>query len=336
MSPKATVLALFLAFLVPSALLVALQQDCTNRAEPDKSILPGYFAGTGPVEVVGSAAAVRIVEARCLMRGLLYVCECLYGEGLTAYNRVIQFFSVWGALCLIYLTAARLMMPPVRALAAVLVAVVFVPWGFLSVSNQTSWPYDLPSLFFASLGLWAIVSRRFVLFAVTLVLGTLNKETVVFLLPAYVLAEWPLLPRKTLVARALGLAGLFLVTYEVPRMILACNHAPVVTVSAMDLDTPRWQQNLWHLVLVGHGTVLENVYLALSVHLLPVLRLSTLPWPLRAAYFAVPVLLLPIFFCGNIYELRLYNEIIPLGAVGTVFAFSRLFETFAAPDPTAS
>ena len=41
-----------------------------------------------------------------------------------------------------------------------------------------------------------------------------------------------------------------------------------------------------------------------------------LPWALKAAYWATPVFLVPLFLFANIFELRLYNELIPLGAMG--------------------
>ena len=40
-------------------------------------------------------------------------------------------------------------------------------------------------------------------------------------------------------------------------------------------------------------------------------------------YWAVPFLLLPIFFFGNIGEARYYNEIVPLGAVSAICLFAR-------------
>ena len=330
MSPsRKTVLALFLAFLVPSVLLVALQEDSTNQAAPANQILPGYFFGTGPRAVLGGASAT-IVKARCLVRMVLVLGGWVSGGRVGRCNEVVQLASVWGALCLTYLAAARLM-PPARACAAVLLAVVFVPWGYLKVGFATSWPYDLPSLFFAAFGLWAVVARRFVLFALALVLGTLNKETVVFLLPGYLLAEWGLVPRRTLLMHALILTGLFLVAYEAPRMVITGEGLPVFTASSMDADTPRWQYNVQHLLGQRNVSFFENIYWVFSIHLLPLFFLSALPRSLRAAYLAVPILVVPLFFCGNIHEFRLYNELIPLGAISTVFVVSRLLEASAGP-----
>ncbi len=334
MFSRKTTLGLLLAFVVPSLLLVSLQEDFTDRTAPNDEILPGYFAGDDLRDILGTAP-VSIVQARCLVRGVLTLCTWVGGSHLEAHNRAVQFASVWGALCLIYAAGARVL-SPAKACAAVLLAAGFVPWGFLSISYSVSWPYDLPSLFFAALGMWAILSRRFVGFALSLVLGTLNKETIVFLLPAYLLAEWPALPWKTLLVRGLILAVLFVAAYELPRMILQGHGSPVVTVSASDYDTPRWRTNVQSLLFKNRGTAFENVYWALSLHLLPLVGWRALPRSLRAIYLAAPALLVPIFLYGNIHELRLYNELIPLGALATVLVVSRKLDASAAvvSEPT--
>lgn len=320
MSPRNSHVWLLLAFAIPSALLASLQHDLTNHTWPSNLILPGYASGEVSKEMLTSAPAA-IVQARCLVRGLLLLCSVVGGPHLEGYNLAIQFLAIWAALALVYATAGRVV-PPFAAGAAVLLATTFVPWGFLAVGYTASWPYDLPSLAFAAFGTWAILTRRFGPFAVALALGTLNKETVVFLLPAYLFAVWPHLPRRTWLRQALVLTALFAVVYEVPRIVYTHQHLPTVTFSAYD-QGPRWFTNLGHLRFQIQGLPLENIYWAFTLHLAPVLGWRALPRGLRAIYACTPVLLVPIFFVGNLYELRLYNELIPAGAVGTAFVLWR-------------
>lgn len=322
---------LLLVLLIPSALLTSLQHDLTNHAWPANLILPGYAAGEVSREMLGTAPA-SIVQARCLVRGVLRLCLTVGGPHLEGYNLAVQFAAAWAALGLVYAAAARVV-PPFAAGGAVLLATVYVPWGFLSVGYAASWPYDLPSLAFAALGTWAILARRFVPFALALTLGTLNKETVVFLLPAYLLAMWPCLPRRAWLAQALILAAAFALAYEVPRIAYTRQHLPTATFSAYD-QGPRWAANLGHLRLHVQGLPLENIYWAFTLHLAPLLGWRTLPRGLRALYACAPVLLVPLFFVGNVYELRLYNELIPAGAVATVLVgWRRLAQPLASKEP---
>ena len=199
----------------------------------------------------------------------------------------------------------------------------YVPLGFLRVGYCISWPYDLPAMAFAAVGLWAILSRRFWLMASVIAVGTLNKETTAFLIFAYGLSAWPTLPKRTLFIQGLTLAVLFAVAYETPRLLLQADPSLVVTVSLDNGLTARWRDNLQHLLLRGgHGLVEENIYWALTLHLVPLVCWRTLPWGLRSAYLSTAAFFLPVFFFGNIYELRLYNELIPLGALSTVVVLS--------------
>ena len=314
---------LLLALAVPSALLASLQHDLTNHSWPANLILPGYAAGEVSKEML-TTAPVAIVQARCLVRGVLGLCLAVSGPHLVGYNLAIQFVAVWAALALVYAAAARVV-PPFAAGAATLLAATFVPWGFLSVGYTASWPYDLPSLAFAAFGTWAILARRFRPFVVALALGTLNKETVVFLLPAYLFAAWPGLPRRRWMAEAVILAAVFALAYEAPRMVYSHQHAPAVTFSAYDDAVPRWVVNLGHLRFHIQGLPLENIYWAFTLHVVPLLGWRTLPHGLRAIYLCAPVLLVPIFFVGNLYELRLYNELIPAGALGTTLVLWRRY-----------
>ncbi len=329
-SSRASHVWFLLALLVPSALLASLQNDLTNHAWPANLILPGYATGEVSKDMLGTAPA-SIVQARCLVRGMLEVCLAVGGPHLEGYNLAIQFAAVWAALGFVYAAAGRVV-PPFAAGGASLLAALFVPWGFLNVGYAASWPYDLPALAFAAAGTWAILARRFVPFMFILALGTLNKETVVFLLPAYLLAEWPRLPRRTWLAQASILTAVFALAYEIPRIVYTGSHLPTVTFSAYDTASPRWATSLGHLALRIQGLPLENIYWAFTLHIVPLFGWRMLPRSLKAIYACAPVLLVPVFFVGNLYELRLYNELIPLGAISTTLVLWRKLAVHTLPS----
>ena len=316
-----------LVLLVPSVMLVQLQHDATNHVPANIDLLAQYFTGHFRPQMFGSSAMETIVEARCLMRGLLMAAMALHPGGLRALafnNFVLQTAFVWGALGFIYTTARRHMAAG-WALAAALLAVVSVPWGFLIVGNQVSYAYDLPAMFFAALGVAAVTRGRFDWMLLTVAAGTLNKETVVYLIPAYVLAEWPSHPRKgKLLTQAAVLAVLFAVAYEEPRWLLQADHPQWATFTVfIEPGAPRWQENLIVLGLRAYGSEFQNVYWVMLLYLPGLVSFRRLPWRWRAVYLATPVFLVPIFLAGNIWELRLYNDLIPLGALSCAFVLSR-------------
>jgi hypothetical protein len=247
------------------------------------------------------------------------------GLDVETANLIIQAGFVLAALVVIHRSTASLA-TPAGALFASAVTVAFVPWGFLSVGFRVSYPYDLPAMFFSAAGLAAILSRRFDWLCAVVAIGTLNKETTVFLLPAYVLAERSHgLPRsqrvesRALFIRGLILAAIFAVAYEVPRLLLQSAQPMLITVhtASGDAANSRLWSNLNHLFHGEPGSFIQSAWWVAMLHVPPLMYWKRLPRALQAAYLATPVFIVPLFFFGNIYELRLYNELIPLGAMGS-------------------
>lgn len=58
-------------------------------------------------------------------------------------------------------------------------------------------PYDVPSLFFFCCGVYLLISRKYWLFYPIFILGTLNRETVCFLVLFYIAWEWFQTSRST-------------------------------------------------------------------------------------------------------------------------------------------
>jgi hypothetical protein len=319
MKPRARTVAL-LALMVPAAwMLAVLQADVTNVSDFSASVVQDYAAGTIGDHWTDGVPPI-IWKARVLVRGLILALVGVTGGRLSVEtaNVVIQAGFIAAALIVIYRSVT-----PVSAaggaLFAAALAVASVPWGFLSVGYRISYPYDFPALFFSAAGLAAILSRRFDLLVVVVVLGTLNKETTLFLLPAYVLAEWPRTgARRQLLWRTVILALAFAITYEVPRVLLQSTQPMLVTVYGKvgaGGDSRVWS-NLNHVLHGDPGGFMQSAWWVAMLHVPPLLFFRRLPWALKAAYFATPFFLVPTFFFGNVYELRLYNELIPLGAMG--------------------
>jgi hypothetical protein len=317
MAPTRRTIALVILALAAAWMLAVLQADVTNVTDFSASIVRDYADGTIGEHWTDGVPPI-IWQARVLVRGLILtvtaVAPHLTVEGA---NLLVQAGFLFGALVVIY-RATSLMATPAAALFASALTVASVPWGFFSVGFRVSYPYDLPAIFFTAAGLAAILSRRFDLLVAAIAIGTLNKETTVFLLPAYVLAEWRTDSARVVITRGLILAAVFAVAYEVPRVLLQSAQPMLVTVHTASGDPAgsRVWLNLRHLFFGEPGDFIQSVWGVALLHVPPLLYWKQLPRTLKAAYLATPLFIGPLFFFGNIYELRLYNELIPLGAMG--------------------
>jgi hypothetical protein len=110
----------------------------------------------------------------------------------------------------------------------------------------------------------------------------------------------------------------------VPRVLLQSAQPMLVTVHTASGDAAgsRVWSNLGHVFYGEPGGFVQSVWWVAMLHAPPLLFWRQLPRPLKAAYIATPLFVVPLFFFGNIYELRLYNELIPLGAMGCAAVLS--------------
>jgi hypothetical protein len=109
----------------------------------------------------------------------------------------------------------------------------------------------------------------------------------------------------------------------------------IVTVAAdVGNGGSRLGANLEHL-RGEPGGFAQNVWWVALLHVPPLLFWRRLPRALRAAYLASPFFIVPMFFFANVFELRLYNELIPLGAMSCAAALAAAPIPEPAPAPRA-
>jgi len=306
-----------LLLLALAVLTVQLQKALTNCLPETYPFFSQYLNLKLPL----------IFKGRVLMRVLIRALSALglFGGDPARVNTLLQILFLWAALCLILRIARRFVAHSATACVAPVLACAFLPWGFLEVGFNFSFPYDLPTVFYCALGILFLLRRQFWPFLAAVVVGTLNKETMLWLVAAYVFQT--LLDREPGVRpwlRMILLGGVFAACYFGPRALLAtsADHAVFTVSSRVDqvmkngtITHTRLQSNLQELRLNFRGTIYQNVYWAFLLHLPALIGWRRLPRQLRLLYAGVPFLLVPLFLFTNICELRLYNEIIPLGAV---------------------
>jgi hypothetical protein len=308
---KLAVLALLFSL---SALLCQLQYETSRRPE-SQPVLKMYLDPDGPLHFT----------SRVLPRTAILAIHRLSGGRLSHEhaNALLQLACAWGALLFAFRFAGAYV-PPALALAATFLTALFPIWGFVQTGGYYTYPYDFPALLFSTAGLWALARRRHAWLVVFVLAGTLSKESIFWLVPAFCLLHWRSgEPGRWLLTRALLLVAVFAVAYEVPRLLLDPQHAVRVTVQPTGLGEPRWLRNLRSLLLQSGMNPFTNVWYPFFLHLPALLFFTRLHRDIRRLYAATPFFLLPIFMFGNIVEMRLFNEIVPLGALGAVYAFAR-------------
>lgn len=298
-------------------MLSQLQVETTDRALWLGPILETYL----------DPQTSALFTARGLVRWLVRAVQGLTGGVLAAeqINVWIQVAFAWGALACMAMIGERYG-GATGALAASGLMATFTCMGFLSIGYRVSYPYDFPSLFFCAAGLLLIVRDQRLLLAVLVAVAALNKETISWLVLAWAGAAWcrGVEPRRLLGWTVL-LGITFLIAYAVPRYLYRSDllgFRRTFPFHSFDLTTrtwqPRWADNLAELGFQHRGDLWQNVYWALSIHLLPLAMFRRLPSELRGAYLGVPFFAMSILLLGNVWELRLWTDILPLGVAAIV------------------
>jgi len=92
---------------------------------------------------------------------------------------------------------------------------VMLPWSFLFY-----WPYDFAGILIWTACLLCLVERRYATYLLLFTLGTLNRETAIFLIGLFGLTQWDLLgPRRTLQWCA-GQAAIWLTVFVGLRLLI--------------------------------------------------------------------------------------------------------------------
>ncbi len=193
----------------------------------------------------------------------------------------------------------------------------FFPWDTLSVAVFTS-------------GLYLLRERRWGAYYLLFAIGTLNRETTCFLTLAFVLLAWGRLPLRTLAAHA----GAQLVLWVVLKLALASAYAGNPTLqenSPAGLFVVPYLMNLGTLSTVP-GLLRLSTAMG-GLWLVPALLARRVESPeLRRLLRVLPVFLVGMFVVGEMLEVRIYSEMIPLATAALLLALRSVVRQLAPPD----
>ena len=167
------------------------------------------------------------------------------------------------------------------------------------------YPWDMSSMLFFLLGIIAVYRRHWVLYYAVFIIGTFNKETTCFLPILYFYAYWGRDTwRNLLLHPAVSLLLWLGIKYALYQLYL-------------DSGT----ESIWfheklraNLIYQSHPLCLFRIASLFGFLWLPLLiYFKRIPDVfIRRSLFVVVIYVIGMLYVGNIYELRIFNEMIPL------------------------
>jgi hypothetical protein len=283
-----------------------------------------------------------VFESRVLMRTLI---PMVWAAAPTLWfpyqtNLFLQILFLWSGL-IAFWAFCRQYLEPIESLGCCAVAALWLIWGMLPMGFSLAYPYDLPAFAFSALGMLILQRRDYWALVAVVLFGVLCKETLVWLVVAGLFVELRRDSQGFGRLRWLIVALVATGAYLAPRLALTWHSvrpAAFVTVDLIDdkvAGTPRWLSNLDELLRLRHGSLTENVYWYSLLYVAAVFVWKHLPPLLQSLWGGAVLLVVGNFFCGNIWEVRIFNEIVPLGAITTFLALKRCIPA-SEPAPTTS
>lgn len=310
----------FSLILLPLAVLIVRVQAAACLVNIN-TILQKYLYGElGPV-----------FSSRIFMRALIPIVWSLAPHQWfpEQANTLAQIIAVWIGMWACWRLASDYL-SPIEGLGVALLAGFWLLWGMLPMGFSLAYPYDLPVFALSAVGMLALRWRDYYGFMLVLLVGILTKETLGWLLAAALIMELMRRGRMFGWWRVAFLTVLSSATYLLPRLVITYHSARPFAFLTVDLiedkvaQTSRAVTNLRELLTLAHGSLTENVYWYGLLYLPVFFIWRQLPSELRAMWWATVAFLVGNFVCGNIWEVRIFNELIPLGALTAFIAVKHL------------
>jgi|GEM_PF-973778 len=246
---------------------------------------------------------------------------------------VVAAFGVWAATA--SLAGALLGRPAAGRVAAL---AVFVPLALNLVPawrhNNLFFPYDTASVAFFALGLSLLVRERLGWYYLVFAVATLNRETSCFLAMAYLALAWGRVPMTRAAAHVAAQAALWLALKA--GLWVVFQHTEAIGFGVF----------VGTLAMTGRVlTAVPGVVYALVV---PLGGAATVAWLLRRRVaddrlrrlaWIVPPFLVGMALVGEVMEVRIYSELIPMVTLSLVVALravAREASTNASSVPASS
>lgn len=250
--------------------------------------------------------ADRPFQERVLIPALLHIMNA------TTHLPILPIFQVLTVIITLAILIAfhvllRQLIPRQLAALGALGIVYPMLWNYCVYGPFRS-PYDLPAVLLFICGLIAILKERWLLFYGVFIPGVFNRETIALLGAAYLLLAVGRSPPSTILLHVAAQAVIWLSIKYVLGLIFAGNPGdPFQMHLATNID------NIVHLrVLTPLALMYGGAWLAIP------LSWRTQSWVVKRLVWLAPPYYALVALIGNLHELRIYNELVPVVALALV------------------
>ncbi len=273
----------------PLATLTNLADGTAYKPFQFRMLVPWLASGLAAAGTVDLLRAYQIIDALSVI-GLFYAFRYLLADYLTGATLTLGSFLVFYAL----------------------------PWNYLLARDlPLILPYDLAAVAFFTLGLALLKRHRWTWFYPVFVVACLNRETMVFLVVVLLAVEYGRIPNRSLGIHAAAMVGIWLVIKFVMGALYTGNPGNALELYHVNSNVLHITTNIDRLLIPRHLlVVLSNFGFAWLIVLVGYNRIHD-RFARRSLWMA-PLFVLMILIVGNINEIRVFGELLPVVMLGVV------------------
>jgi len=187
-----------------------------------------------------------------------------------------------------------------------------LPWDYILPRDiPIIVPSDITAVAFFAVGLALLRERRWVWFYPVFLIGTLNRETMIFLLIVFVLVEWGQMAKRQLTVHAAIMIALWGGVRVLMNALYGGNPGEAIEIYHVGSQVTHLSTNLQMLVSPARLLVILSSFGFLWVPVLFFYRRITDHFT-RRALWVIPIYVIMILLIGNMNEMRVWGEMLAL------------------------
>lgn len=230
---------------------------------------------------------------------------------------LMALFQFTRALILTYYPSITTNMRDILACCSVFLLMLVLPFHFLAprIHGTFYYPSDIPSVLFFILGMWMLHRGNWYIYYLIFILATLNRETSCFLTIYMCLLMLGKMPFPRLLRHVFFQATLWILAkmllyylYGANSNLEYANVSGIFKFTLMDNLTQHWLKTV---------VFLPSVYGFLWIPLISMVAFIR-PYEVRRALLMILIFHVLMLIPGEVYELRIYAEMIPVVITGLI------------------
>lgn len=195
---------------------------------------------------------------------------------------------------------------------SILVYFYILFWNY-SALGIWFYPYDIPAILFFIIGLYFIKREKFIYFYPFFILGTFNRESIIIILLAFVLSYRSF--REIFKVKNIVSMFLFIITWLIIKYFLHIEFSsnPAEQIGG-NLFLNKVSENIQFLqdLLKLDKFYIMRIFSFGGIWLFIYTIKDELDDFSKRMLLIIPVFLLIMFFVGNLQEVRIYSELVPI------------------------